>query len=258
VRAVVKLASSWLALVVASACGRVGFDWHGDGAAGDGAADDSTAGGVDQLPPGNVTRISTIVAHTINSSAVDTFTAQVQQAGHAIVILAECDTVTVPASVSLAAPGWSITPLAAMPIGGSGKYAMAFGAIAPDTVSATFTVTWPLVCSTMDELGDELANVDPTGGATTFRGLMAGITVGNCTTSVTTSGTNDMVWAGCSGGGTLTGVGAGYMKGADDGHDDWTAYRATSDPPGTVEQIVMTDSSSTAISAIAALTIKAQ
>jgi hypothetical protein len=40
----------------------------------------------------------------------------------------------------------------------------------------------------------------------------------------------------------VTAVGAGFVKGADDRVGDWSAYKLTSDPAGTVERVQFTNS----------------
>ena len=96
-------------------------------------------------------------------------------------------------------------------------------------------VTWPLQCSGVAAIGDEFANVDVTGGTTTFDGHVETTGTGDCAASLATSHPGDAVWAACSSYGEVTGVGLGFTKGADNADGDWTAYRTADDPVGSIE-----------------------
>lgn len=143
-----------------------------------------------------------------DNGTTDTFTAQATQAGDAIVIHAYWGgPVTAPTSATLTAAGWNFTRLG--PVVGSGSqtdWAIAFGAIAPDTALAT--------------LGDEFANNDITGGTTTFAAHAEAFAQNDCTVSISPGQPGDAVWAGCS---AL----------ADDGGGNWTESRITTSGDGT-------------------------
>ncbi len=201
-------------------CGRVGFDSEG------------------AFATGTISWVQVFVAHgQLTSSASDTFTAAAREAGDAIVIHTYCTTNTPPTAVALAAPGWTFTQVG--PFSGSAAntdWAATFGAFAPDTASATFTVTWAGTprCKFQDELGDELA------GAAAFDAHDEAYGAnGNCAGALTTGAAGEAVWAACSG--NVSGTGAGYTKSADDTNNDWTEYRLTDDPAGTVQQVSFTN-----------------
>ena len=170
------------------------------------------------------------VSHAGVSSSVDTFVAQAHTAGNAILLHVGCDSSTVQTSVAVSAPNWTVMPIGPFITTGP-KAAQSFAAVAPDTMPATFTVTWSTVCSDQEELGDEIA------GPVTFDSHDGVSGTGTCTTSVNTARANALVWAGCSSAGTLLSVSTGYTKSVDDGRDDWTAFRATADPAGSTEVV---------------------
>jgi len=174
----------------------------------------------------------------------DTFMANAQQRGDAVVLLVACAGNTMPTAVSVSAPGWSFEPLG--PIAGTGgEWAASFGAIAPDVSLTTFTVTWTgSDCERSKvELGDEFTNTDPTGGNVTFDNHTETSGSGTAMAVLTTGNPHDAVWGACVSSDRLTGVGAGYTKGADNGNGDWSEYRITADAAGTREQVMFANAS---------------
>src|SRR5690349_14959982 len=103
-----------------------------------------------------------------SSGLTFTFTASANAANEAVVIGVNCVSSTAATTVSLTAPGWTFTQLGNIAFSGASS-AAAFGAISPDTTSATFTVTWTGAgsCTFHREMGDEFAGTDTTGGTTT-------------------------------------------------------------------------------------------
>jgi hypothetical protein len=174
----------------------------------------------------------------------DTFTANAQQRGNAVVLLVACAGTTMPSAVSVSAPGWTFELLGGID-GTGGEWAASFGAIAPDVSLTTFTVTWTgSNCERSKvELGDEFTNTDPTGGRVTFDNHTETHGSGAAMAALTTGNTNDAVWAACVSSDRLTGVGAGYTKGADNGNGDWSEYRITTDAAGTREQVMFANAS---------------
>jgi hypothetical protein len=215
-----------IVLVACVACGRVNFDPRGGG---DGGGDDSGDGPGSQA----VAWAGTFVAAQTNGTNVTTFGGQAHAPGNVVVVHAACDGAASPTAVSLTAPGWTFTQIASI-AGVSSKWGTAFTAIAPDTAPATFTVTWVTgSCSgNMNEVGDEFANADTTTPVDAVDMMGGG---GDCQGMVTTTRAGDAIWAACSTGGTTTGTGPGYTKSGDDAHDDWSEYKLTTDPAGTVE-----------------------
>jgi hypothetical protein len=193
----------------------------------------------DGAAPATITWIQPFVQQTIGPAASDSFTAQAQAAGDAIVLHVECASVVTQPTVTVTAPGWTFEQLEA-PAGGSGPmfWSAAFGAFAPDTLPTTVTVTWSSMCNfALDELGDEFANIDPAGGASTFDAHLQTSGTGDCSAAIAIGHDHDAVWAACTSQGMVMGVGAGYTKGADDSLGDLTEYRVTSDLAGTLEQV---------------------
>lgn len=180
----------------------------------------------------------------MGTGPVDTFTATAQHTGDAVVLLVACDDGTMPTAVSVSAPGWSFDPLGPI-TGAPGMWAASFGAIAPDTVSALFTVSWEgSGCSSgRAELGDEFTNTDPAGGMVTFDMHTEAAGSGDAMALVTTGHANEAVWGACVSTGTITDVGVGYTQGADNSRGDWSEYRITPDAAGTREPVTFRNAS---------------
>ena len=219
-------------VIVACACGRVGFDARisgvggGDGNGGDGAS-------------GAVQWVKTFVAQGASIGGFTDSFVSAATAGDAVVLQVFCASTTAPSAVTLTAPGWTFAQLGAITGStSSGYWGTAFGAIAPDNASQTFFIAWTVAqeCTFADELGDEFTGVDPTGGTTTFEAAANLVASGDCTTSVTTRHAGDAVWAACTVN-TITAPGAGFTKSADDGNGDGSEYKLTSDPANTVEAV---------------------
>jgi hypothetical protein len=51
----------------------------------------------------------------------------------------------------------------------------------------------------------------------------------------------DAIWAACDSATSVRSVGPGFVKGADGGIGDWSAYRITNDPAGTIEPVQFTN-----------------
>jgi hypothetical protein len=154
-----------------------------------------------------------------------------------------CNSTADATAVTITAPGWSFTNIGALtgsPV--DSGWAATFGAIAPDTTAATFTVTWTIGanCQNFDEIGDELTGNDPTGGEVTFdaHGENFGAT-GDCTVEFLTAAADEEIWSACTSGSDVLGPGSGFIVGADDLHGDITARHSSTDPAGTLEMIDM-------------------
>ncbi len=221
-----RLRGAALALAaITASCGRIDFDPLGDGA----------------LPP-SISHVAPFAATQISGNTVTTFTAHAQQAGDTVLLAVTCQNGT-PTAVSVTASGWTFSQ--AGPVAGatSNRYIASFAATAPDTAAATFTVTWtsPTSCGGMNEIADEFA---ASGGAIAIDAHAEAFTGSTPAAMLTTMADNDLVWGACSSSGTLQAPGAGYTKGGDDGHDDWSEYKLTSDPAGTVELVDFTSTGS--------------
>jgi hypothetical protein len=239
-----------VALTLLHGCGRVGFSpvVSGD-------ADDAT-----DATPGTIAWVKPFVGqHKASTGLVDTFTASATQTGDAIVIHLFCETSSPPSAVSISGSGWTFVPLGTITGSASnGFWAASVGAIAPDSASTVFDVSWTaaIPCSFLDELGDEFSGADPTGGTITFDAhAEASAASGNCVTSVTTNHANDAVWSACTTD-CVSDTGPGYTKGADDTSCDWSEYKLTSDPPNTPETTTFLTMPGTSSWVITAVTIK--
>jgi hypothetical protein len=218
----------WAAVVMLAGCGRLDFDALGDAHLTDG------------VNAGAIAWVKTFVGQATGVGTTDTFT-NTAAAGDAVIVHAFCKNPVQPTSVSVTAPGWTFVQLGAI-FGDSAfsHWATELGAIAPDSSPTTFTVTWSESCSELLELGDEFSGVDPSGGTTTFEAHaeVNGSTI--CSSSVTTVHANDAIWSACSGG-PVTTAGAGYTTSADDGAEDHSEYKLTTDPAGTLETATFND-----------------
>ena len=215
-----------LAWALAS-CGRIGLD--------------TPARGAIDGPSSTIAYVGPVAQREFGPSASDTFALQASAAGDAILVAASCNRPSAaPTTVSLAASGWSFAQLdpitSAAHAGGGMYYAASFVAIAPDTIATTATVTWSATCSgSSDEIGDELAGNDPSGGAITFDSHVVAAGFGDCTASLETLHDDDAIWAACFSESSLSGVGPGFTKGADDQDGDWTEYALAIGPAGTTD-----------------------
>lgn len=237
-----------LLLCLLVACGRLGFDdaSHGSGSAADASADGSTISDA-------IAFVASPIQHTGPKAAVDTVMFQATHAGDALLILVACASAQQPTAVTLSAPNWAFTPLSPLTANTAGQvYAASFGAIAPDTAAVTLSISWTSSSCNRGQsaLGDELANVDPTGSTTTFDNHAEASGAGNCATTVTTGNANDAVWSGCYAATSVTAPGAGYTKSAADMVGDFDEYKLTTDPMGTMESVSFTNPNGFVISAV--------
>lgn len=227
---------SGMAALAPAGCGRLDFDALADAGGAPGVGPDAAL----DAPVSRIAYVGPFVARSPGTGPNESFTAQAHAAGNAVVIQVSCAANPVPTAVSVAAPGWSFTQLGPITASTSSVQRSAtFVAIAPDAIGTTVTVTWSgSTCnSSKNELGDEFAMTDPAGGKITFDGVSATEGTGNCTGMVTTGHAGDAVWAACNSQNSVTAVGAGFRKGADDNAGDWSEYALTDHPAGTVESV---------------------
>lgn len=225
-----------MAALASGACGRVDFDALADAGGSPGGALDAAL----DAPPSRIAYVGPFVQRSPGTGPNELFTSNAHAAGNAVVIQVSCAANAVPTAVSVVAPGWSFMQLGPITASTSSVQRSAtFAAIAPDTFDATVTVTWSgSNCnSSKNEVGDEFAMTDPAGGIITFDGVSATEGTGNCTGKVTTGHAGDAVWAACNSQDSVTAVGAGFLKGADDNAGDWSEYAITDHPAGTVETV---------------------
>ena len=190
-------------MVVLAACGRIDFATVGDGGA---------------VASGTITHVQAFVQLQGSSGAAShTFTAQATAVGDLVLVHEYCRVTPLATGVMIAAPGWSFVQLGAT-ANAAGENAASFAAIAPDTASATFTVTWATTgCIDTDDIGDEFGGSFVPATAIDSHDEETGDN--DCVAHVTTRHSGDAVWAACT---TLavSGLGTGYTLGADDGHGD--------------------------------------
>jgi hypothetical protein len=239
--------------MLAIGCGRIGFDDHA--ASGDAApalGDATTA-----LPI--AWRRTLVAINQLTAASTDTFTVTPVATGDAVVVHTTCPSGFPPTAVTLSAPGWSFAQIG--PITGNttaGLWTSSFGATAPSTAAATWTVQWTdsSACGTLITIADEFANVGHTGGAITFDAHDEAVGSSDCVTSLTTGYDAEALWGACTSRTALVAVEAGYTKAGDDGSGDWSEYRIASDPAGTDEQITFTNATGTYF-AITAVSLRA-
>lgn len=217
-------------------CGRFGFDALADASGAPGPGLDAAR----DAPASRIAYVGPFVQRSPGTGPNESFTAQAHAAGNAVVIQVSCAANAVPTAVSVVAPGWSFLQLGPITASARSQQRSAtFVAIAPDAIGVTVTVTWSgSTCNgSKNEVGDEFAMTDPAGGTITFDGVSATEGTGNCTGTVTTGHAGDAVWAACNSDDSVTAVGPGFRKGADDRVGDWSEYAITDHPAGTVESV---------------------
>jgi hypothetical protein len=223
-----------LALVPLVACGRIGFEPSVTDAQVDASVDAAVDAAVDA--PAVVSRAGTVLASEAGSSTTATFPLVAIAAGDVLLLHTACDNAVVATAATVSAPGWTFVQVGSV-MGTAPKWGALFGATVPNTTPVTITITWNVTCVVIDGIADEFANADPT---PPYDAYSVASGTGNPQGNVQTNSANDLIWAACSSGGTLVGVGAGYTKAADDTHDDWSEYKLTTDPAGTVETATFT------------------
>jgi hypothetical protein len=241
----VALALSW---VVVGACGRIGIDAiiEARDAAIDGAGpsdtpDDAPIDAPIDGPPPRVVYVGTFVQRALSSGNPTPFTAQARAPGNAVVLQVSCAGNAVPTAVAVTASGWSFTQLGPIVASAmSPQRSATFAAIAPDTIATAVSVRWTgsNCAAGTNDLGDEFSMTDPAGGQITFDNARTVMGVGDCAGTIATMHAGDAVWAACNSDASVNAVGPGFIKAGDDAVGDWTEYKITDDPAGTMEQVV--------------------
>jgi hypothetical protein len=205
-------------------------------------------------PNGICSRIvhrQTFVQQATGSGSGESFPAQAQAAGDAIVMQVACTDGASPSdsvTVTVTAPKWTFTQLGKVEHSGSTQYAATFFAIAHDTATANFDVTWNGTgCSvSKDELADEFSIADAAGRKFTVDASSTTAGNGNCTRTVTAGPATGAVWAACLSEAKLANVmpPMGFTRSADDKNGDWAEYLIPS-PPGSISVFFQNNDSST-------------
>jgi len=210
-----------------------------NGATTDASGRESDGDGSGAMPPAVISHAGVFVARSPGSgTTTDTFTVQAHAAGNAIVMQVGCAANATPTAVAVTAPGWTWTQMGPILANtASTERAAIVVAIAPDANPVQLTIKWTgSTCnSSVNDLGDEFAMTDPAGGAITFDSAVQMQGQGTCTGMITTGHDSDVVWAACDTSNSVSSVGSGYTKSADDSAGDWSQYKVTTDPAGTVE-----------------------
>jgi hypothetical protein len=201
-------------------CGRVGFDPP--------ATSDATHGGI--------VHVGAFVARDPGGGTGDSFQAAASAGGDTIVLQVVCRG-PAPSAVSLNAPGWSFVHHGSILGSPSvGLYGAIFSAIAPNANPTTIDLAWTgTTCDGQTELGDEFSGVGAVANTS------ANESTGNCLGQVQLDAADGAVWAACTSLQNVLAVGPGYTKSADDSNGDWTEYKLTQDPAGTVEPVAFTN-----------------
>lgn len=186
---------------------------------------------------------SIVQADDTTSLNTQSFTASASNAGDAIVVLVACGVTGTPLTVTLTATGWTFTQLGGINTGvvsgSTNVFSALFVAIAPNTSSTTFTVTWQNVGGFIEHtaLGDEFTGNDQTGGLATFDNFGSSFSAGsgNPSIDIVPFNNNDAVWMGTVDGASSAGTIGGNTatKGSDDGSGDITQYFVLSGGAGT-------------------------
>jgi hypothetical protein len=185
------------------------------------------------IPIGYISGGCSTSAILTGASNTPTFSCTPARTGDAVLFAVDCHpssgTIT---AITLTATGWTNSTQLIAPLGNTtGNVSALFGFIAPNTSSATFTVSFTgsgvSDCSNFGTvLGGEFQGNSTVGGTTTFAavGSSAGAS-GQCSTSVSnvTAANNDSVWFACVD--TALGALTPYAVGVNDTADDLSEYR---------------------------------
>lgn len=178
---------------------------------------------------------------TCTALATKTFTYTAATLNNAVTFFIGCAATSPAPTVTLTASGWTLTALGGGVTGPSGSYVALFGAIAPNTAAATFTITFSKSCASfMSDLEEEYNGNDTTGGTTTFDATNSGNGSGSCSITVTPANNNDGVAGFCQD--TVTAAGSGYTIGANDTSGDQGEFKILAGGSGVAQTVNFTGS----------------
>jgi len=238
-----RLATIGCPIVAVVACGRLGFEDRR--ATGD--AVDSFV--VDSDSSATVTYVKPIVARHPGGGSGDVFAIQADAPGDFIAMQVGCgDSNMAPSNVSVTAPGWQFNQ--ASPVGAFNQvYAATYYAFAPNSQSASVTVIWSTDCDIgKSVLADEFATQ---AGSAAFDGVSQPGTTGNCNGTITMQHDGNAVWAACFSRAAVSGIGAGFSPGADNGGGDRAEYKLSTAGAGSNEDVTFPNASDYMLSIIA-------
>lgn len=173
----------------------------------------------------------------------NTFSYTPSTTGDGLLFQISCGASTTVSAVSMSATGWTFTQIGSINGSTTTGFGALFRAYAPNTSAATvtfsFTATSGGCGAFMNVLVDEFSGMN----ATNFVDVNTpgSGTTGSCSYSVTPTANNDMLWAGCND--SVTAVGSGFTKGADDTQTDWSEYKLLSGGSGSAQTVPFTGSS---------------
>ena len=179
--------------------------------------------------------ITSTCASTVKTA---TFTYTPVAANNAVLFVVHCSCASAP-TVTLTATGWTITALSS-PTGTTDNYSASFGAIAPSTSAATFTMTWSVAINTFEgDMIDEFSGNNTAGGTTTFDSHNAGEgTTSNASITTTPANNNDGLWGAAYG--DVSAVGSGFTAGQNDTDADLSEYKILSGGSGVAQTVNFT------------------
>lgn len=175
-----------------------------------------------------------------NGVSSQSFTYTPGAANDGVLVMVGCAASNTPSAVSLSGSNWTFTEVGGI-IGSANSWTALFKAYSPNASQATITQSWTVsggctnVGSFMNDLVDEWSGVD----ATNFVDAQnSGTGSGSCSLNVTPNASNDGIDGFCED--TVTAVGNGYTKGADDTMQDWSEYRVLSASSGVAQTVNFT------------------
>ena len=171
------------------------------------------------------------------------FTFTPAAANDGVLIMVGCAGNNTPSAVSLSASNWSFTQVGSI-IGTSKNWSALFKAYSPNASQATIMQSWTIASgckdtvggnSFMNDLVDEWSGVDATNFVDASN---SGANSGSCSLNVTPVANNDGLDGFCQD--TVTAVGGGFTKGADDSLQDWSEYQVLSGGAGVSQTVNFT------------------
>lgn len=168
-----------------------------------------------------------------------TFTGAATHANDAIALTTTCSSGNVTA-FSLSATGWTITQIGSTTDATTNISHAVWGAISPNTSTATFTVSFTLSSGNcngfIDWISDEFTGNDTTGGTTTFDSHNFANVTSTGTVSCTPGNNNDALWGVAIPPGSAT-VGSGFNAGSSDGSGNIGEYKILSGGSGVSQSV---------------------
>jgi hypothetical protein len=191
--------------------------------------------------------VSWVKATQNSNAAGSTIAATIAPTNSGDLIIIHADGNVTTQTATIAATGWSFNVLVGKTTTTS-TLSYAWWAFAPSTASATITVTFSSTTNFHSILVDEWTGMDT---VTPISGAAASATGSSVTptVNVTPADNNTGLWGGSMD--SITAVGAGFFKGADDTQQDWTEHQVIAGGSGVAQTVSFTGSSTWLIFAAA-------